>query len=114
MVKYSPKSLDVVFSALADPTRRAIIARLNRGESSVSDLAEPFDISLPAISKHVRVLEDAGLLTRRKDGRVSRCRLIGRPLKDAADWIYRYRRFWERQFDALVEYLDESERKEEQ
>ncbi|MFQ5657186.1 MAG: ArsR/SmtB family transcription factor [Candidatus Methylomirabilales bacterium] len=113
MVKYSAQSLNSVFSALADPTRRAILQRLSRGESSVTDLARPFDVSLPAISKHLRVLEKAGLLARRKDGRVFRCRLVARPLRDAAAWIARYHAFWEKQFDALAGYLRESGKKEE-
>jgi DNA-binding transcriptional ArsR family regulator len=113
MVKYYSTALDGVFAALADPTRRAIVARLSRGECSVTDLAQPFDISLPAISKHLRVLEGAGLLARRKEGRVHRCRLVARPLRSAEDWIGRYRQFWEKRLDALTEYLDESQRKEE-
>ena len=112
MVKYSVQSLDSVFSALADPTRRAILQRLSRGESSVTDLARPFDVSLPAISKHIRVLERAGLLARRKDGRVYRCRLVARPLRDAAEWITRYHEFWEKRLDALAEYLNASREEE--
>jgi DNA-binding transcriptional ArsR family regulator len=105
MVNYSPAPLDRTFSALADPTRRAILARLSQGEASVSQLAEPFDISLPATLKHLGVLEKAGLIARTKEGRVSRCRLVADPLHDAADWIARYRRFWERQLDALAQHL---------
>src|SRR5712692_118704 len=112
MVNYSDRLLDATFSALGDSTRRAILARLARGESSISELAEPFAMSLPAISKHVRVLEDAGLLAREKDGRVHRCNLAPRPLKQAADWITRYRAFWERQLETLAAYLDESSNKE--
>jgi len=93
VVKYQPGSLDATFSALADPTRRAILARLARGERSVTELAEPFDISLPAISKHLGVLERAGLLARAKDGRLRRCCLVPGPLRDAAQWIASYRRF---------------------
>jgi len=91
VVKYSSELLDATFSALADPTRRAILARLAHGELSVSELAAPFDVSLPAISKHLRVLERAGLLAGQKDGRVYRCRLAARPLEQAAEWIGHYR-----------------------
>lgn len=95
MVNYLTPLLDATFGALADPIRRAILARLARGESSIVELAEPFAVSLPAILKHLRVLENAGLLARQKDGRVNRCRLIAAPLKDAAAWIGKYRKFWE-------------------
>ncbi len=109
MVKYSNEALDNVFSALADPTRRAILARLALGESSVNELAEPFDISLPAISRHLRVLRNAGLILRHKDGRVRRCALEASPLKAASEWIETYRRFWEDQFDSLAEYLERTQ-----
>ncbi|TMA10970.1 MAG: helix-turn-helix transcriptional regulator [Deltaproteobacteria bacterium] len=112
MVNYSEDLLNATFSALADSTRRAILARLARGESSVTELAEPFDMSLPAISKHLRVLQEAGLLAREKDGRVHRCSLAPQPLKQAAEWIARYRAFWERQLDALAAYLNGSSEKE--
>jgi DNA-binding transcriptional ArsR family regulator len=112
MVKYSDGVLDATFGALSDATRRGILARLALGESSVSELAAPYNISLPAVSKHLRVLENAGLVVRHKDGRVHRCRLIAEPMKDAAEWIERYRLFWERQFDALARYLEESQREE--
>ncbi|MGH2404263.1 MAG: ArsR/SmtB family transcription factor [bacterium] len=105
MVKFSP-SLDTTFAALADPTRRAILARLSGGEASVTTLASPHRMSLPAVSKHLRVLERAGLLTRRKDGRIHRCRLAGAPLRDAAGWLARYRQFWETQFDSLARHLE--------
>jgi DNA-binding transcriptional ArsR family regulator len=108
MVNYSSGVLDATFGALADPTRRAILARLARGEAMVTELAEPFDVSLPAISKHLRVLESAGLLEREIDGRVHRCRLAAEPMKDAAAWIAQYRAFWETQFDALAKYLEET------
>ncbi|MGD2110674.1 MAG: metalloregulator ArsR/SmtB family transcription factor [Phycisphaerae bacterium] len=98
--------LDAVFSALADPTRRAILTRLSRGSSTVSELAAPFDMSLPAVSKHLKVLERAGLLRRDVEGRVHHCRLEAGTMKDAADWINRYRAFWERQFAALEKYLE--------
>ena len=113
MVKYSSASLDATMSALAHPTRRSIIAMLTQGESSVTELARPFDFSLPAISKHLKVLERAGLIARKKDGRVHRCRLVAAPLKEAADWLATYRRFWEEQFTALADYLAQSERMEE-
>jgi DNA-binding transcriptional ArsR family regulator len=110
MVNYSPASsnapLDATFGALADPTRRAILARLAQGEATVSELAEPFAVSLPAVSKHLRVLESAGLLKREIDGRVHHCRLAAEPMKRAAGWIARYRIFWENQFDALAKYLE--------
>ena len=112
MVNYPSRSLNSTFAALADPTRRAILARLARGQTSVTKLARPFDISLPAVSKHLRVLEHAGLIRREKEGRIHRCRFIGGPMKDAALWIERYRRFWEGQLDALAEYLDKSDKKE--
>jgi len=105
MVNYQPQALDAVFSALGDPTRRAILARLAQGETSVSALAEPHDMSLPAVSKHLGVLEKAGLVSREKTGRIVRCRLEPDPLKDAADWIAEYRRFWDEQLDALAGYL---------
>jgi DNA-binding transcriptional ArsR family regulator len=104
MVK-QPDSLNATFGALADPTRRAILERLSEGEASVGELAEPFDVSLPAISKHLRVLEGSGLLTQEKQGRVRRCRLVAEPMRDAIEWIARYGQFWEGRFDALDEYL---------
>src|ERR1700730_14283849 len=108
MVNYSTAAapLDATFGALADPTRRAILARLLQGHATVSELAAPFDVSLPAVSKHLRVLESAGLLRREIDGRVHRCRLSPKPMKDAAAWIETYRAFWEGQFDALAKYLE--------
>jgi DNA-binding transcriptional ArsR family regulator len=104
MVNYSG-SLDRAFSALADPTRRAILARLALGETRVTDLAKPFDISLPAVSKHLKVLEDAGLMKRRREGRVHHCRLDPKPLSAASDWIEQHRAFWEKSLDRLAEYL---------
>jgi len=106
MVKYSDSHLDATFGALADSTRRRILARLARGEASVSDLAAPFAISLPGIAKHLRVLERAKLITRRKEGRIHRCRLAANPMKSAAEWIEPYREFWEKQFDALKLFLE--------
>ncbi len=94
MVKYR-SSLNRTFAALADPTRRAILARLARGESSVTRLAAPHRISLPAISRHLTVLERAGLLARRREGRVRPCRLVSGPMRPAAAWLARYQRFWE-------------------
>ncbi|MEE8110868.1 MAG: metalloregulator ArsR/SmtB family transcription factor [bacterium] len=112
MVKYSSHSLDGTFSALSDPTRRSILARLAQGESTVTELARPFIVSLPAISKHLRVLEAAGLLIRKRDGRIHRCRLNAKPMKDASDWITRYRQFWEERLDALAEYLEATQKEE--
>lgn len=100
-----PPALDATFAALADPTRRAILARLARGEASVTALAAPFRMSLPAVSKHLRVLERAGLLARSREGRVHRLRLEAAPLRAAEEWIASYRRFWEQSFDRLDEYL---------
>jgi DNA-binding transcriptional ArsR family regulator len=106
MVNYQTEALNLTFSALADPTRRAILERLSFGDSSVTDLAEPFDVSLPAISKQLRVLERAGLLTQEKDGRVRRCRLEALPMKEAVEWIAQYRRYWGEQLDSLADYLE--------
>ena len=105
MVNYSHHALDATFGALADPTRRAILARLASGEATVSELAQPFEMSLPAVSKHLGVLEEAGLLMRAKDGRIRRCSLLAEPMREASDWISDYRRFWEDRFDALADYL---------
>jgi DNA-binding transcriptional ArsR family regulator len=99
--------LSTTFSALADPTRRAILARLASGEASVTELAEPFDMSLPGISKHLKVLERAGLIARGRDAQWRPCRLEAGPLKDVAQWVEHYRRFWEESFDRLDEYLQE-------
>jgi len=112
MVNYSAAPLDATFGALADPTRRAILARLACGEAMVTELAAPFAMSLPAISKHLRVLESAGMLWREIDGRVHRCRLAAEPMKVAAAWIAQYRAFWKTQFDALEEYLEATTGKE--
>jgi DNA-binding transcriptional ArsR family regulator len=99
--------LDATFSALADPTRRAILARLARGEASVMELAEPFAMSQPAISKHLKVLERAGLISRGRDAQRRPCRLEATPLRDARDWIESYREFWEASFDALDGVLED-------
>lgn len=104
--------LSATFSALADPTRRAILARLASGEASVSELAEPFAMSMPAVSKHLKVLERAGLIARGRDAQWRPCRLAARPLKDAAAWIDHYRRFWEESLDRLDGYLKELQAKE--
>jgi DNA-binding transcriptional ArsR family regulator len=112
MVKYYTDELDVTFMALADATRRAIINRLSQGPFTVSELAEPFDISLPAVSKHLKILENAGLLERRRDGRVHLCSLKAEPMKEAADWIAKYQRFWDERLDALDSYFKELNQKE--
>jgi DNA-binding transcriptional ArsR family regulator len=99
--------LNATFAALADPTRRAILARLATGEASVNELAEPFEISLPAVSKHLKVLERAGLIARGREAQWRPCTLQAGPLKDIANWVEQYRRFWEQSFDRLDEYLKE-------
>ncbi len=101
------EKLNATFSALADPTRRAILARLASGEASVLELAEPFDMSLPAISKHLKVLERAGLIVRGREAQWRPCRLEAAPLKEASDWLAEYRQFWEERFDRLDDYLHE-------
>ncbi len=105
MVNDSPEQLTTVFFALADSTRRAILARLVQGEASGTELARPFSISVPAISKHLRVLEQAELILHRKEGRTHRFRLAAGPLKEAATWLEDYRQFWEAQLDSLDTYL---------
>jgi DNA-binding transcriptional ArsR family regulator len=105
--------LSTTFAALADPTRRAILARLTSGEASVTELAEPFEMSLPAISKHLKVLERAGLIARGREAQWRPCRLAAGPLKDAADWLDHYRRFWDESFDRLEDYLRELQKKDE-
>ena len=100
-------TLDATFAALADPTRRAILARLASGEASVNELASPFDVSLPAISKHLKVLERAGLITRGRNAQQRPCRLAPSQLKAVSEWAEQYRRFWEESFDRLDEYLRE-------
>src|SRR5918997_970480 len=102
-----PDTLDNTFAALADPTRRAILARLASGEASVNELAEPFEMTLPGVSKHLKVLERAGLISRGRVAQSRPCRLEATPLRGAADWVGRYRRFWEGSFDRLDEYLRE-------
>ncbi len=105
------RNLDATFAALADPTRRAILARLAEGEVSVTDLAAPFDISLPAISRHLKVLERAGLIVRGREAQWRPCRLDARPLQEVAAYVERYRRFWEDSFDRLDDYLKSLQRK---
>ncbi|HEV8658468.1 MAG TPA: metalloregulator ArsR/SmtB family transcription factor [Thermoanaerobaculia bacterium] len=109
MVNYQSSVLDTTFAALSDPTRRAMLARLASRECSISELAEPFDISLPAISRHVRVLEDAGLLVRERDGRIHRCNLDPHPINAASEWLEEMRNFWESRLDALADYLERME-----
>ena len=104
--------LSVTFGALADPTRRAILARLTSGEATVSELGEPFEMTGPAISKHLKVLERAGLISRGREAQWRPCRLVAAPLKDAADWLEEYRRFWEDSFDRLDDYLRELQAKD--
>jgi DNA-binding transcriptional ArsR family regulator len=104
--------LSTTLSALADPTRRAILARLTKGEANVTELAEPFAMTLPAISKHLKVLERAGLISRGRDAQWRPCRLEPAPLKEVDDWVETYRRLWEARFDRLEEYLREIQTKE--
>jgi DNA-binding transcriptional ArsR family regulator len=111
MVKYSAASLDRTFGALADPTRRKILERLSRGDARVTQLAEPFSMSLPAISRHIAVLERAGLLKRRRSGRVHQLRIAPAPIRHAARWIDEYRRFWDGSLDSLAAYLERGETK---
>ena len=108
----TPDLLTTTFAALADPTRRAILARLSSGEASVTELAEPFRMSLPAVSKHLKVLERAGLIARGREAQWRPCRLEARPLKRAVDWLEQYRRFWEESLDRLDDYLQELQRNE--
>jgi DNA-binding transcriptional ArsR family regulator len=105
--------LSATFAALADPTRRAILARLISGERSVTELAEPFDMSMPAVSKHLRVLERAGLIARRREAQWRHCRIEAAPLKEVADWTGRYRHIWEERLDRLDRYLQHVRAKEE-
>ena len=104
--------LSPVFAALADPTRRAILARLSKGEASVAELAKPFDMTAPAVTKHLRVLKEAGLITQGRQAQWRPCKLNPAPLKEAADWVEYYRQFWEERFDRLDDYLQELQRKE--
>lgn len=104
--------LSTTFAALADPTRRAILARLAAGERSVTELAEPFDITLPAVTKHLKVLQRAGLITRGREAQWRPCRLAATPLREVADWVERYRRFWDERLDRLDAYLREVQARE--
>ena len=108
----SAHQLDSTFAALADPTRRAILSRLAKSDASVTELAAPFELSLPAITKHLKVLERAGLISRTRQAQFRPCRLRATPLRDAADWIEHYRRFFDESFDRLDDYLREIQRKE--
>jgi DNA-binding transcriptional ArsR family regulator len=109
----TPDTLDNTFAALADPTRRAILARLaTSGEATVNELAEPFEMTLPAVSKHLKVLERAGLISRGRVAQSRPCRLEAAPLREVADWVEHYRRFWEQSFDRLDDYLRELQREE--
>jgi DNA-binding transcriptional ArsR family regulator len=107
----SAERLDSTFAALADPTRRAILARLASGQASVTALAQPFDMTLPAVSKHLKVLERAGLIARGRDAQWRPCRLEPGPLKEVADWVGGYRRFWEESYERLDDYLQDMQRK---
>lgn len=109
----TPDRLDAAFSALADPTRRAILARLALGETTVNELAEPFDMSLPNISKHLKVLENAGLISRSRDAQRRPCKIEPEPLKEVAGWVEAYRKLWEERFDRLDDYLKQLQDKEE-
>jgi len=110
MATYDP--LSTTFAALADPTRRAILARLASGEASVTELAEPFEMSMPAVSKHLKVLERAGLVVRGRNAQWRPCALEAGPLKEVADWVEHYRRFWDESFDRLEAYLRELQSRE--
>jgi len=112
MVEYSSKLLDRTFGALADQTRRRILAQLAKGEECVTDLARPHAMSLAAVSKHLIVLEKAGLVKRRRDGRVHSLRLEAKPMKEAQAWINRYREFWEGNLDRFEDYLNKLQKKE--
>ena len=107
-----PDPLSATFAALADPTRRAILARLSTGEASVTELAQPFDMSMPAVSKHLKVLERAGLIARGREAQWRPCRLEAGPLKDVSDWVEHYRHFWEQSLNRLDVYLREMQKQE--
>jgi DNA-binding transcriptional ArsR family regulator len=112
MIPQSPDALSATFAALADPTRRAILARLSHGETSVTELARPFAMSGPAVTKHLKVLEKAGLISRSREAQWRPARLEGAALKGVADWLNDYRRFWEQSFDRLDDYLTQLQKKE--
>ncbi len=109
MVKYNSPQLDAALAAVADPTRRAIVARLAQGPTTVGDIAEPFDMSLPAISKHLTVLERAGLIDREKVGRERHCRLRPAPLEAVSSWVQQYAVFWQHQLDSLTAFVENEE-----
>ncbi len=110
MVKYKRDKLSAVLLAIGDHTRRAILERISRGEPSVSEIADSFRISLPAISKHLKVLERAGLISRKREGRVHRFKLTAQPMKDASEWIKNYERFWQVRLGSLETYFEESKK----
>jgi DNA-binding transcriptional ArsR family regulator len=110
-LQQGPEELDAIFAALSDPTRRAIVVRLSEGEASVSELAEPFDVSLPAVTKHLGVLERAGLLAHHKEGRVRRCRLVPETMRAADDWLARYRVFWDKRLDSLSTHIKRKDKR---
>jgi DNA-binding transcriptional ArsR family regulator len=112
MVKCSPRLLNRTFAALADPTRRRILEHLAHGDRCVTDLARPYSMSLPAVSKHLRVLENAGLVSRRRSGRLHSLKLEAKPMKEVQQWIEEYRKFWEESFDRLDVYLKQLQTKE--
>ena len=111
-MKLADDTLSLTFRALADPTRRAILTRLGRGEATVGELAEPFSMSLPAVSKHLKVLERAGLIERGREAQWRPCRLRPAPLRDVSDWVGHYRKFWEQSFDRLEAYLKQVQAEE--
>src|SRR5438445_5438262 len=108
----APDHLSTTLAALSDPTRRAILARLAAGQATVTELAAPFDMSMPAVSRHLKVLEHAGLITRGREAQWRPCRITAAPLKDVSDWVGRYRRFWTESLDRLDEYLQDVQKKE--
>ncbi|MGH8103892.1 MAG: ArsR/SmtB family transcription factor [bacterium] len=112
MVNYSAAHLDLTFGALAHPIRRGILARLARGEATVTELAKPYRVSAPAISKHLKTLERAGLIARGRDAQWRPCRLDAEPLKEVSNWVEHYRRFWDESFDRLDDYLNELQKEE--
>lgn len=112
LAAYSSEQLDTIFAALADPTRRAILARLVQGEATVTELAAPFTMSLPAISKHLKVLERAGLISRGREAQWRPCRIEAAPLKEVADWVGEYRALWEARFGRLDAFLRESQQED--
>ncbi|MGH1351988.1 MAG: ArsR/SmtB family transcription factor [Methyloligellaceae bacterium] len=106
MVKYESENLDKTFAALADPTRRAIMFQLSRGEQTVTELAEPFDMSMAAVSKHIRILANADLIIQRREGRIRKCSLQSDTLRNASQWMDYYKQFWSGALDSLEQYLD--------